>query len=81
MWTRFFDMSSGGEEKLKWKTIYIEAGATEAIEIFKKKFKRDPSNVTCSCCGEDFSISEPTDFRGLPGKWDGKIKVIKKDKF
>lgn len=57
-WTCFFDMSSGGGEKLPWGIIYIEAPEHEAIEIFKNRFDYDPNNVTCDCCGLDFSITE-----------------------
>jgi hypothetical protein len=57
-WTRFFDMSSGGSEKLEWSTILIEAPEDEAVRIFEARFQRDPRNVTCDCCGADYSIYE-----------------------
>lgn len=57
-WTRFFDMHSGGGNKIKkYEYIYIEADYTDAINIFKNRFDRNPYNVTCTCCGEDFSIN------------------------
>ncbi len=58
MWTRFMDMHSGGNQKLDWAYIYIEAPEAAAREIFEGKFGRNPYNVTCDCCGEDYSISE-----------------------
>lgn len=58
MWTRFYDMSSGGGRKLQWNFIYIEAGKKDAIRVFGELFGRDPENVTCRCCGGDYSINE-----------------------
>ena len=58
MWTKFFDMNSGGSEKTDWTTIYIELPEDEATEYFEKRFGRDPHNVTCSCCGSDFIVYE-----------------------
>jgi hypothetical protein len=52
-------MSSGGETKIPpYHYIYIEAPEGKAIKIFEKKFGRDPFNVTCSCCGEDYAVEE-----------------------
>jgi hypothetical protein len=58
MWTRFFDMDSGGGQKEQWKNIYIEAPEKEAVSVFHTRFGHDPNNVTCNCCGEDYSIAE-----------------------
>lgn len=58
MWTKFFDMSSGGSEKTDWTEIYIELPEDKAIKYFEDRFDRDPHNVTCSCCGSDFSVYE-----------------------
>lgn len=58
MWTHFWDMSSGGSQKLKYKHIFIEAPSAEAQIIFYNRFKRNPNRVTCTCCGRDYSISE-----------------------
>lgn len=57
VWTRFMDMHSGGGQKLEWGYIYIEAPEAEAKVIFYNRFKRNPERVTCTCCGNDFSIS------------------------
>lgn len=58
MWTKFRDMASGGTRKEKWDIIYIESdNEDESIQIFKNKFGLDPFNVTCSCCGEDYSLT------------------------
>ena len=58
MWTQFMDMYSGGESKEKWKYIYIQAPAKEAKVIFYNRFGHSPERVSCTCCGEDYSISE-----------------------
>lgn len=57
-YTRFMDMHSGGGNKTGYDKIYIESdSADEGIDTFYKVFGRDPYNVTCDCCGEDFSVS------------------------
>lgn len=61
MWTQFWDMHSGGGQKLDWTQIYIEAPEEEATIIFYNRFGRNPQRVTCTCCGEDYSISEEED--------------------
>ena len=58
MWTRFMDMHSGGGQKEKWPYIIIEASEREARVIFYNRFGHNPERVTCTCCGEDYSISE-----------------------
>lgn len=64
MYYRFFDMSSGGSEKTDYETIIIEAEShEEACRIFEDKFETDPYNITCDCCGQDFSISEYVDLK------------------
>ena len=56
--TRFMDMHSGGKLKTPFTHIYIDAPINKALEVFKDTFKRDPNNVTCKCCGEDFVYEE-----------------------
>jgi hypothetical protein len=58
MWTHFWDMHSGGDLKEEWGHIYIEAPQEEAEVIFYNRFGHNPNRVTCTCCGEDYSISE-----------------------
>ncbi len=58
MWTHFMDMHSGGGQKLEWAHIYIEAPEKEAKLIFQNAFGRNPERVTCTCCGEDYSVTE-----------------------
>jgi hypothetical protein len=63
-WTRFMDMHSGGRTKIKnYNKIYIEAPEKEALVIFYNRFRRNPFNVTCDCCGGDYSISEADTLR------------------
>lgn len=62
-WTRFMDMHSGGSTKVVIRKqaieyIYIEAPENEARVIFYNRFGHNPSRVTCTCCGEDYSVSE-----------------------
>ena len=73
VWTRFFDMSSGGSEKLDFGTIYIEAKEPVARCVFELKFGLDPDNVTCECCGPDFSVYEVSEHKS---EWDKKTLRI-----
>ena len=57
-WTLFWDMSSGGSRKTDHHFIFIEAEIDDAIRVFYARFKRNPERVTCTCCGEDFSMME-----------------------
>jgi hypothetical protein len=52
--TRFMDMHSGGKLKTPFTHIYIDEPLKKAVGTFKNLFKRDPNNITCKCCGEDF---------------------------
>jgi hypothetical protein len=70
MWTRFMDMHSGGETKERnpktgrwYEYIYIEAPLEQAKLIFCSRFGHDPENITCDCCGEDYSIDEEFSLR------------------
>lgn len=58
MYTRFYDMHSGGGQKTDYATIYIEAAEEDAKNIFLGRFHRNPDQVTCNCCGEDFAYWE-----------------------
>lgn len=67
MWTQFWDMHSGGSQKLDWAQIFIEAPANEAKTIFYNRFGRNPERVTCTCCGGDYSISEDESLSQITG--------------
>ena len=67
MWTRFMDMHSGGGQKEDWAKIYIAAPEDEAIIIFYNRFGHSPKRVSCTCCGEDYSISEHENLAQLTG--------------
>lgn len=57
MWTKFWDMHSGGGLKEPpYHFIYIEAPEEEAVKIFYNRFGHNPFRVTCTCCGEDYSV-------------------------
>jgi hypothetical protein len=56
--TQFWDMNSGGGQKESFKYCYIEAPQAEAKVIFYNRFGHNPERVTCTCCGEDYSINE-----------------------
>jgi hypothetical protein len=57
-WTEFWDMHSGGSQKEDFARCYIQAPEEEACRIFYARFGHNPLRVTCTCCGEDYSISE-----------------------
>ena len=58
-WTRFMDMHSGGRlKKPPYQYIYIESdNEDQAKLIFFNRFGHNPERVSCTCCGEDYSIS------------------------
>lgn len=58
MWTEFMDMHSGGGQKEDFSHCFIEAPENEAKVIFYNRFGHNPERVTCTCCGDDYSISE-----------------------
>ena len=66
-WTQFWDMHSGGGQKADWAMIYIEAPEEDAKVIFYNRFGHNPERVTCTCCGEDYSISEGESIEQLTG--------------
>lgn len=66
-WTHFWDMNSGGGSKESQSHIYIEAPETEAKVIFYNRFGHSPERVSCTCCGEDYSISEDESLAQLTG--------------
>lgn len=56
---KFMDMHSGGGTKAGFEEIIIQAHSkSEAVEIFKDRYDRDPNHVTCNCCGPDYSYWE-----------------------
>jgi hypothetical protein len=57
----FLDMHSGGRTKEEpFDKIYIECdNEDEAKIIFYNIFGHNPERVTCTCCGEDYSINPP----------------------
>lgn len=68
MWTRFMDMHSGGGTKEPpYEYIYIEAPKDEAKVIFYNRFGHNPERVTCTCCGDDYSISSEPTLKRLTG--------------
>ena len=67
-WTEFWDMYSGGQSKLQWEEIYIEAPEEEARTIFENRFKIDPDNTTCECCGPDYVVEESPTLKQASGR-------------
>lgn len=58
-YTRFMDMHSGGGLKEEpYDKIFIEAPEEEAKVVFYNRFGHNPERVTCTCCGEDYSMTE-----------------------
>lgn len=56
--THIWDMHGGGYTKTPYDHIFIEASEVEAAEELYRRFGVDVDDVTCQCCGGDFSISE-----------------------
>lgn len=79
-WTRFADMYSGGSAKNDAQLIYIEAHETVACEVFKSLFGSDPNNVTCRCCGPDYSITESVTLEEAT-EYDRQCKEQSPDEF
>jgi hypothetical protein len=83
MWTHFYDMHSGGRQKLQWQHIFIEAPQAEAEVIFYNRFGRNPNKITCTCCGEDYSISEHEALAQATGyqrncAYEGDLKYVER---
>ncbi len=56
-WTKFWDMHSGGGLKeAPFNRIYIQASEEEAKSIFYGLFSHSPDRVSCTCCGQDYSV-------------------------
>ncbi len=72
------DMHSGGGLKIDGADrIFIEGPEGPARELFTSRFDRDPDNVTCECCGEDYSVSEYSSLEQATGfdrgaRWSNK---------
>ena len=58
VWTHFWDMHSGGGQKTDYAHIFVNLPYYSAVAWFEEYFDRDPNNITCECCGSDFSINE-----------------------
>lgn len=72
-WTHFMDMCSGGDLKESpYEHIYIEAPWTEARVIFYNRFGHSPDRVTCTCCGEDYSLAEKSTLEEVSSYWRKK---------
>lgn len=67
-YTSFMDMHSGGGTKEPpYEYIYINAPEDEAELIFYNRFGHSPSRVTCTCCGDDYSVDENKDLEQATG--------------
>lgn len=74
------DMHSGGGTKVSpYEYIYIEAPEAEARVIFYNRFGRNPDRVTCTCCGEDYSLTEGDSLERLSA-YDRRCEWPKGDK-
>jgi len=56
--TAFRDMYSGGSRKTDYDFIYIQAQRRVAERAFAERFKRDPRDTSCVCCGRDFAVKQ-----------------------
>lgn len=57
-WTQFFDIHSGGGAKRNFELCFIQAPKDEAKRVFYARFGLNPDRVSCTCCGEDYVITE-----------------------
>lgn len=71
-WTQFDDCHSGGGTNTEYEVIYIQAPQDEAIAVFGARFGMSPYSVNCSCCGQNYSVSECADFTQATG-WDRNL--------
>lgn len=68
MWTLFWDMHSGGGLKeAPYSKIYIELPEDEAKIYFYNRFKHNPERISCTCCGDDYAITESKTFEQASG--------------
>jgi hypothetical protein len=67
MWTLFWDMHSGGGSKEDYDLIFVELPEEDAVTWFYNRFGHNPNRVSCTCCGNDYSISEEEDFEQVAG--------------
>ena len=81
-WTLFWDMHSGGYVKVPpYDKIYIELPEQAAIAYFENRFNQSPDDIACSCCGENFSVSEEvsleeaTDYHRYEYTTSGKVRL------
>jgi len=54
--TQFCDAFTGGYKKTHYRSILIELPRQKAIQYFTQRFKLDPYNYSCECCGNDFDV-------------------------
>jgi hypothetical protein len=68
----FRDTGSGGEYKTEYDYIYVSAFTEdEAYEKFEMELGIDPFQVSCDCCGNDFSVMEAYEI-----ETEGKVLYI-----
>ena len=61
-----------------YEQIYIESdGKDDGIALFERRFGRHPENITCECCGEDYSISFDEDLAQLTGYERGCVLITR----
>lgn len=67
-WTRFMDMHSGGGcKEYPFEYIYIQYPKDVAERVFYLMFGHNPDRVTCTCCGNDYSVDESKDLKQATG--------------
>lgn len=55
--TVFSDMCSGGSRQHDFDYGWIEGDEATATKRFIERYG-DPAHVTCTCCGQDYSVTE-----------------------
>ena len=80
MWTKFWDLHSGGSTKQPpHEMIYIEAKEDKAILVFYNRFRNNPNDTACNCCGGKYTIKEYKTLEQATGfhrhcRWDDELK-------
>jgi hypothetical protein len=60
-WTEFTDKWAGGCAKEPWDYILIQAPPKVACAVFEHVFEHHPRNISCSCCGEEYFVTQASD--------------------
>jgi len=85
-WVQYHDMNSGGGRKEWFRYLLLEVPAESnegarrvADSVFYAAFGHSPERVSCTCCGEDYSIDVYSSLADATAYQRGLRCVIKKE--